>query len=293
MKISPHIYRLKCWQIGGTNMLEILFGSPKEARTMYSIFRSISDTFLSELQLVNHQCIKITPKSWDISLEQLIIPGLIQFIIGHKEHHLIVNMLKELYYFSDDEEQQQILHIMHSILEGERKEIPKVQKLTPREHLVREALEEFLRPDLYFSFSSFQKFRLQKYFHSLREYVEIAIEEYKMEQEYQNFIQSLREYLCQNECKMTVVHLVYDQEYIIYNENKCLIPEDDLKKLIDKDFVYKHPMYIDTKLLAPLVSMVPLKISLYTNDSLDGMIQTIQNIFEERVTIYRLEEFCR
>lgn len=289
--MSPHIHKLKCWQIGGTNMLEILFGSPKEARTMYSIFRSISETFLSELQLVNNQCIKINPKSWDISLEQFVIPGLIQFIIVHKEHHLIMNMLKELYYFSEEEEQQQILHIAQSILEGERDEIPKVQQLTPREHFVREALEEFLRPDLYFAYSSFQKFRLQKYLHNLREYVEIAIEEYKMEQEYQNFIQSLREYLCENKSKIPTIHIVYDQEYVVYNENKCMIPESDLKKLIDKDFVYQHPMYIDSKLLAPLVSMAPLKISLYANDSLDGMIQTIQNIFEERVTIHRLEDF--
>lgn len=274
-------------------MLEILFGSPKEARTMYSIFRSISETFLSELQLVNNQCIKITPKSWDITLEHFVIPGLIQFIIGYKEQHLIINMLKELYYFSEEEEQQQILHITQAIIEGEREEIPNVHKLTPREHVVRDALEEFLRPDLYFTYSSFQKFRLHKYFHSLREYVEIAIEEYKMEQEYQNFIHSLREYLCGNESKIPVIHIVFDQEYAIYNENKCMIPEADLKKLIDKEFVTQHPMYIDTKLLAPLVSMVPLKISLYANDFLDGMIQTIQNIFEERVTIHRLEEFYR
>ncbi len=272
-------------------MLEILFGSPKEARTMYSIFRSISKTYASELQLVNNQCIKITPKSWDITLEQFVIPGLIKFIIGYKEQDLIINMLEDLYYFSEEEEQQQILHITQAIIDGEREEIPNLQKLTPREHFVREALEEFLRPDLYFTYTSFQKFRLHNYLHSLREYVEIAIEEYKMEQEYQNFIQSLREYLYENESKIPAIHIVFDQDYVIYNENKCMIPETDLKELIDQEFVYKHPMYIDKRLLAPLVSMVPSKISLYANDFLDGMIQTIQNIFEERVTLHRLEEF--
>ncbi len=277
--------------MGGTNMLEILFGSPKEARTTYSIFRSISETFLSELQLVNNQCIKINPKSWDISLEQIIIPGLIQFIIGHKEQLMIVKMLKENYFFSEEEEQQQILHIAQSIIEGQRHEIPKVQKLTSRELFVREALEDFLQPDLYFTFSSFQKFRLQKYFNCLREYVELAIEEYKMEQEYQSFVQSLRDYLCKKDSKIQRVNIVYNREYKIYNENKCIIPEAALKQYIDKDFVYKHPMYIDSQLLAPLVSMAPIGISLYTNDSLDGMIQTIQNIFEERVVIHRLEDF--
>lgn len=272
-------------------MLEILFGSPKEARAIYSIFRSIHDKNHSELQLVNNQSIKFIPKSWDLSLEQLVIPGLIQFVINHKEHLIILKMIKENYYFLDEEEQQQILHIAQSIMEGQREEIPRIQHMSSREEIIREALEEFLHPELSFSFSSFQKFRLYRYIDSLREYVEIAIEEYKMEQEYQSFVQSLRDYLAKQESEFSKVHIVYDEEYLVYNENKCLIPEEKLKEYVDQEFVYKHPMYIDGQLLAPLVSMAPEWLSLYTNDALDGMVQTIQNVFEERVTIHSLDEF--
>ena len=141
------------------------------------------------------------------------------------------------------------------------------------------------------SFSSFQKFRLHKYIDSLREYVEIAIEEYKMEQEYQSFVQSLRDYLAKKESKLSKLQIVFDQECLVYDEDKQLMTENQLNKFIDKDFVYQHPMYIDKQLLAPLVSIAPDWLLLYTNNSFEGMVQTIQNIFEERVTIYPLENF--
>lgn len=50
-------------------------------------------------------------------------------------------------------------------------------------------------------------------------------------------------------------------------------------------------MYIDSHLLAPLVSIAPEKIDLYTEDREHAMVQTIQNIFQERVRILPLGAF--
>ncbi|KKI91757.1 hypothetical protein WQ54_13045 [Bacillus sp. SA1-12] len=272
-------------------MLEILFGSPKEANVIFSIFRTLCKDFDTDLQMINQQCIKITPKKWDISLENLVIPGLVQFILDHKEQQMMLMILKEHYFFLEEEEQQQIIHIAQSIIEGERKDIPGVQSFFPRYVILRDALQEFLRPDLYFTFSSFQKFRLHEYTARLREYVETAIEEYKLEQEYQNFIQSLRDYLINRDSKLELLSIVQDTEYAVYNSEDLKVTEDELEAYIDQTFVSQHPMYIDTKLLAPIVSIAPKRISFYTNNPFDGMVQTIQNIFQERVTVHRLSDF--
>ena len=161
-------------------MLEILFSSPKEARTIYAIFSSIRKEFLSELQLINDELIKISPKSWDVSLEQIVIPGFIQFILEYKEHQFMLSILKEEYYFVEEIEQQQILQIANSIIYGERTDIPIIQGLCPRDEVLKETLGMFLKPELNFSFASFQKFSLHQYIARLREYVEVAIEEYKL-----------------------------------------------------------------------------------------------------------------
>ncbi|WP_226667090.1 putative sporulation protein YtxC [Metabacillus litoralis] len=272
-------------------MLEILFASPKEARTIYTIFRSIRKEFLSELQLINDELIKISPKSWDVSLEQFVIPGMIEFILEYKEHQLMVSMLKEDYYFVEEIEQQQILQIASSIIEGERTDIPNIQGLRHRDEVLKETLWQFLRPNLNFSFSSFQKFRLHQYNARLREYVEVAIEEYKLEQEYQTFIQSLRDYHNEQKSKLEVVSIVHKEGYVVYDADEKRISEDQLKNYVDKSFIHQHTMYVDSNLLAPLVSISPKTILVYTNNSLDGMIQTIQNIFQEKVSIHSLAEF--
>jgi putative sporulation protein YtxC len=272
-------------------MLEILFGSPKEAETIYAIFRSMCKEIDSELQLINQQCVKISPKTWDISIEELVIPGIVRFIVDHKEHMIMLTIIKEIYYFQDEEEQQQILHIAQSIIEGERTDIPRLQHLLSRDVILKNALEQFLRPNLYFSFTSFQKFRLQEYMVRLREYVEAAIEEYKLEQEYQNFIQSLRDYLTAKDSVIGRISIVHDNGYFVYYPNNRKVTDLELKNYIDHSFVNQHPMYIDNQLLGPIVSIAPNLISLYTNDPFDGMVQTIQNIFQEKVIIHSLDEF--
>ncbi|MDQ0230999.1 putative sporulation protein YtxC [Metabacillus malikii] len=275
-------------------MLEILLKSPKEAKVIYSIFHSLCKGFESELQLVNQRCVKIIPKIWDRSLEGLVIPGIVQFIVNHKEHHMMLSMIHEDYYFTDDEEQQQILHIAQSIIEGERKDIPGIQEFTHREEILKDTLEQFLRPDLFFSFASFEKFRLREYAYRLREVVEVAIEEYKLEQDYQNFIQNLRELLEKRECKieqLSIVHESNSNTYKVFNDQQKEISDDELKSNLDETFIAQHPMYVDSNLLGPIVSIAPKQITFYTDDPFDGMVQTVQNVFQERVSIHKLCAF--
>lgn len=132
-------------------------------------------------------------------------------------------------------------------------------------------------------------FRLAKYYERLRSYVEAAIDEYKMEQEYQTFIQSLRDYVMSKEPMLDHVHIVHDGYFVLWELK--YISEREQKKYIDRRFVREHPMYIDSHLLAPLVSIAPEKIDLYTEDREHAMVQTIQNIFQERVRILPLGAF--
>ena len=89
----------------------------------------------------------------------------------------------------------QILQLAHSIMEGELEGLPLNKDDTPREHYIIQELQAICLEENVFSIRSFMTFRLAKYYERLRSYVEAAIDEYKMEQEYQTFIQSLRDYV--------------------------------------------------------------------------------------------------
>ena len=273
-------------------MIQIIFTTKKEADYMLYLLCECGQKKRDTIFLERETMITCYSNEWPRFIHDILIPSLIQFFAQIKEPQLLLSIIKEKFYFTDEDEQQQILHIAQSIIEGERDEIPKVKSFEPRDEFLYSAFNSFLHPDLSFNMDSFIIFRLSKYLKRLTEYAEISIEEYKLEQEYQNFIQSLRDYVMQNTPKHKTLHILHDYSYFfIFNEEWRKMSYSELKKYIDRDFIYRHPMYIDSQLLAPLVSIAPLKIFLYTDQQDEGMIQTIINIFQERVTIYSKDVF--
>ncbi|WP_243386091.1 putative sporulation protein YtxC [Bacillus kexueae] len=268
-------------------MVQIVLSTKKEADHFLNILIDMitfgRDTVWKEKENV------VTCKSekWYEFLEEVLLPSLLTFMTRVKEPQLLLSIIRDRFYFTDEDEQQQILHIAQSIIEGERHEIPQVKQFEPRESFLRSSFLSFLHPNLDFFMESFIRFRLNHYVERLCEYVEISIEEYKLEQEYQSFIQSLRDYIMKKEPKVHHLHILHEgsSRFAIYGEAFLEFSPEDLKRSIDRDFIYQHPMYIDSHLLAPLVSMAPKYISLYSDDQDEGMIVTIQNIFQERLEL--------
>ncbi|BDG37066.1 putative sporulation protein YtxC [Saccharococcus caldoxylosilyticus] len=223
-----------------------------------------------------------------------IIPAITNFILRFIEDRLLLSIISGTFYFQDKEEQQQILQLAHSFLDGERYDYRKGKQLSvSRETLVREALEQFLTDGLSFSFSSFITFRLKSYMERLQHYVELAIDEYKLEQEYQNFVQTLRDCIAARPPKLSQIHLVHQPpSFLFYDEKLREITAGELKQWIDRNLIVSQPMYIDSSVLAPLVSIAPDTIYLYTDLIDDGMVQTIQNVFQERIRLYSRSDFA-
>lgn len=55
--------------------------------------------------------------------------------------------------------------------------------------------------------------------------------------------------------------------------------------MIDRKLLVNHPVYVDSASIAPLLSIAPTTIFLYTKDPEEALVRTIKNIFEERVSI--------
>jgi putative sporulation protein YtxC len=223
-----------------------------------------------------------------------IIPAITRFILRFVEDRLLLSIISGTFYFQDKEEQQQILQLAHSFLDGERYDYRKgKQPFVSRETLIREALEQFLKDGLSFSLSSFITFRLKSYMERLQHYVELAIDEYKLEQEYQNFVQTLRDCVAARSPKLSQIHLVHQPpSFLFYDEKLREITAGELKQWIDRNLIVSQPMYIDSSVLAPLVSIAPDTIYLYTDHIDDGMVQTIQNVFQERIRLYSRNDFA-
>lgn len=208
-----------------------------------------------------------------------------EFIIKIKRDDWFRAILQDQYFFEDPEEQEHIMEIIYSVLEGQREDLAVFIKENTGEPQIREAVEEIFRDHISFSFDSFLKFRLRPYLKLLERYVEISIDEYKMEQEYQMFIQTLRDFLASREPKMDTMHLLFDEEITFFDEQFGEIKRGELMKMIDRKLLFNHPVYVDSASIAPLLSIAPKNIHLYTKNPEEPLVRTIKNIFEERVLI--------
>jgi putative sporulation protein YtxC len=208
-----------------------------------------------------------------------------EFIIKIKRDDWFRAILQEQYFFEDPEEQEHIMEIIYSVLEGQREDLAVFIKENPEEPKIREAVEEIFQDHVSFSFDSFFKFRLRPYLKLLESYVEISIDEYKMEQEYQMFIQTLRDFLASRDPKMDTLHLLFDEEITFFDEQFEELKRGELMKMIDRKLLFNHPVYVDSASIAPLLSIAPKNIHLYTKNPEEPLVRTIKNIFEERVLI--------
>lgn len=150
---------------------------------------------------------------------------------------------------------------------------------------------KFFNEKVSFSFDSFVMFRLKAYTEQLSQWVEIAIDEYKMEQEYQVFLHTLRDFLEDRKPQMSHLYLLIDENMVFYNQQFIEMKRSDLFKTIDRKLLVNHPVYVDSGTIAPLLSIAPETIYLYTDDPHQPLVRTIINLFEERVKVSPVSAF--
>ncbi|PFN79503.1 putative sporulation protein YtxC [Bacillus sp. AFS076308] len=270
-------------------MAEIIFQSKKDAKRFYNHLLTYLPCISDEktiLLIEDRHIVQVLDGSFSNEMFHKVKTAFYDFITTVKRNDWFRDIIKNHYFFHNEEEQHQIIEIIYSILEGQREDLVIFLKETNKEtSFIEDAVDQMFHGNVSFSFDSLLKFRLRPYLQMLEEYVELAIDEYKMEQEYQMFIQMLRDFLVKREPKMATLHVLFDEEITFYNEELAEIKRAELTRMIDRKLLVNHPVYVDSVSIAPLLSIAPTSIYLYTNNPDEPLVRTIKNIFEERVVI--------
>jgi putative sporulation protein YtxC len=274
---------------GGIWLAEIIFQSKLDAQRFYNHllkYLPYKQDEESILLLEDRHIVKCLEGCFSSRMLTVVKTAFYDFITKIKRDDWFREIIKNQFYFHDIEEQQQIMEIIYSVLEGQREDLAIFIKESKEETAIIEAaLEQIFQENVSFTFDSLLKFRLRSYLQTLEDYVELAIDEYKMEQEYQMFVHMLRDFLSNREPKIKTLHLLFGEEITFYNEQFEEIKRGELTRLIDRKLLVNHPVYVDSASIAPLLSLAPTFIFIYTNHPEEPLVRTIRNIFEERVTI--------
>lgn len=266
-------------------MAEIIFQSRMDAKRFYHHLLKCIQNHSDILLFEDKHIVKVIDSSLSTAVFENVKKAFYEFIIKIKRDDWFRAILREQYFFEDPDEVQQIMEIIYSVLSGNREDLAVFLKENTEEPKIKEVVDELFQGDFSFSFDAFLKFRLRPYLQLLENYVEISIDEYKMEQEYQMFVQTLRDFLVNREPKFETLNLLLDEEIIFFNEKFEEIKRGELMRMVDRKLLFNHPVYVDSASIAPLLSIAPRSIFLYTNTPEEPLVRTIKNIFEERVTI--------
>lgn len=228
---------------------------------------------------------------FDETIKSVIAEILKKHVIESKEDILLLDIIDNIFFYDDREEQTEILAMAKSILSGERLDLPNVTKLFSTEQLIYGAFMDFLTRDCKFCYESFLTFRLKGYLDKLIDCVEMAIDEYQLEQEYQNLVESFRYYLKSRSPELTCIHLVIDENYFFYDKFFQLISAEKLANYLDRKIIFEIGVPIEEMVISPLVSIAPSEIHLYCDENDNGVVHTIQSIFQERVKLYSKKDF--
>ena len=228
--------------------------------------------------------------------DQAACLALIEFLYSFfSSYHLekkIREIIQNRYLFQDEDEIEHIAEMAMLMWEGEvvyhgANDLP--EKLRNR---VSNLFREIVSEQVPFSFQSLWSFRMRAIQDEFVSLVGIAIDEYKLEQDYQEFIFLLRGLLEVRRPLLEEVHLVYKDEFFFYNQHFQLISKRNLANAIDRKLMAENPMFVDSNTIAPLVSMAPRKIFIYAEDEDIRIIRTLKKIFEERIIIAHPNRFA-
>lgn len=276
-------------------MIEIQFQHKHDAKRLCTFLNQLLDTESSPTYIFQNEDSYVIRFHNTVHDEKervihWIKESICQFIMKVKLNDWFKEILSKKYHYRDEVEQQQIIDIIHSVLDGRHEELAVFLPKFSLKEYVMDHISQWLHEHKTFSFDSFVTFRLRALLNELRKYVDLSLDEYKMEQEYQMFIVTLRDFLSGRDPKIEKLHLLFmDENIAFFAEDFTEIRRNELAKMVDRKLLINHPVYIDSNTIAPLLSIAPKKIYLYCEDQDQPIIRTIRNIFEERIMI---EQTC-
>ncbi len=266
-------------------MVSITFNSSEDFQFVYAELNKILDGEKRVFRDEKEMMLSVVVEPYDIKTCYHISKCIAHCVDSTYEKKWMEHQLRSKYFFQDQDEIAEICEVARSIGDGDKVDVPGAERYSERKKLLLEAAISCIEHGGTISFDSFVRFRTGPYRTLLAALIGEAIDEYKLEQEYQNFVEALRVLLKSRATLTKRVALVFDGSYHLYDMTGEVLTENKEVELenLPSGLVIEE---IDPDILLPLLVLAPEEIYLYTDHNDEGLAQTIQNVFEERLYFF-------
>ncbi len=208
-------------------------------------------------------------------------------IITYYEEPLIKRLINFDYFYFSDIEKRHIFDMCLEILEDIEDDY------YCREDLIKNAIYYYIKKEKSMILDGFVNFRLYDYVKLMDSLVDSAVNRYLIEKEYLEFVNILKLYINSSVPTQNLVHLIYSNSYAtLVDENKQIISTND--EILKAKYLSDISFSVNDYVLNTLLNIIPKKIIIHLTDNyVDEFINTLQLIFENRITICNDCNLCQ
>lgn len=213
-------------------------------------------------------------------------------VMKELEPEILRELIKKEVKADTAEDLKQVEGYCRQFLYGEGETVASsVEAVERRRVLIAGQVTAYFQEHAQLNLEGFLRFRLCDYMEELREVVIYAIDEYTMDQQYQEFISLLKYFVYIQEAKIPVAHLIHKggHEFVILND---LLEPIDMNEF-DSTFkleVLEKDINFEDMIVSTLITVSPAHIYIHTREPDMPVIHTITQIFEDRT---RTCSYCR
>lgn len=210
-----------------------------------------------------------------------------EFIITNYEITIIKEMIRSDYSYFTNSEKSLIANKTLELLNSDNADIVKILVILKRRFLIKQCILTFLSENSYIDLSGFIQFRLTEYKKLLSELIEKVISEFKVQNEYKEFIAMLKFFVDTQTNRLPKLHIIFekDGEYTILNEHNKNITSDCFKDFINDQ--QNQSLSNEDLLISSLITLAPQKIIVHlkSQNYNKKILTTIEQIFVNKVVL--------
>jgi len=220
-----------------------------------------------------------------------------QLIVEHCEAEIIMELLNRRCRHTKLQPEKIALYC-HNILNNDPWE-PLGKKFSDQDRARRrnkivEELIQYFESNSELDVVGYVAFRMESYKQELNEVIEYAIDEYALDQQYEEFMTLLKYFVGLQETKTELVHLVHQES------NGFILCDEDMKPL---ELKHEHDrivaemleteINIEDIVISSLISASPQKIIVHAKHQDYQVVRTVKTIFGDRAQLCSTCPMCR
>jgi putative sporulation protein YtxC len=213
-----------------------------------------------------------------------ISAALSDYILDVNEKTMIQSLMASHYYYRDPKDVEKIeKYALQLLNEGDFEE-PSINYRINRKNKLFYKIFAYLSEHNSINLDGFVHFRLPDYRKDLMEVVDHAIDEFILDKEYQEFISLLRYFVLVQDPKMEEIHVCHE------NNDFQLMHRDFSPVQMEEIALFANGMedqniQFEDMIVSTLISASPKKIIMHTKNVEHNIVNTITQIFEDRITV--------